>query len=89
MAPRNCTFSLDHYFETLDDYINAGYVILPEANVTKHIHLRHDVDLSLDYAYDLAKEESKHDISATYYIMLHNPLYNAFSPEGMQRIGQI
>jgi len=85
----SCSFTLKHYFKTLYDYINAGYVILPDAKVRRHIHLRHDVDLSLSYALELAKEEQKRDISATYYIMLHSSLYNATSPEGIQQIRDI
>ncbi len=88
-AQLKCEFSLSHYFETLYEYIRAGYVIIPDAKVSRHVHLRHDVDLSLDYAVQLAREEQKRDISATYYIMLHSPLYNAFSPEGMDQIKEI
>lgn len=84
-----CKFSLEHYFKTLYDYIDAGYVIIPDAKVRRHIHLRHDVDLSLSYAVELAKEEQKRDISATYYIMLHSSLYNATSPEGIEQIQDI
>lgn len=84
-----CGFNLDHYFDTLYRYIDNGYVIIPDAKVRRHIHLRHDVDLSLSYALELAKEEQKRDISATYYIMLHSDLYNALSPEGMEQIRDI
>lgn len=84
-----CNFSLNHYFKTLYDYIDAGYVIIPDSKVQRHIHLRHDVDLSLSYALELAKEEQKRDISATYYIMPHSSLYNAQSPEGMDQIREI
>ena len=84
-----CSFSLKHYFKTLDDYINAGYLILPDSKVKRHIHLRHDVDLSLSYALELAKEEQKRDIASTYYIMLHSNLYNAQSPESLEAIREI
>jgi hypothetical protein len=84
-----CNFSLKHYFKTLYDYINAGYVILPDAKVRRHIHLRHDVDLSLACALELAKEEQKRDISATYYIMLHSALYNAHSTDSIEQIREI
>lgn len=84
-----CGFNLDHYFDILYRYIEKGYVILPNAKVNRHIHLRHDVDLSLAYALELAKEEQKRDISATYYIMLHSDLYNAQSPEGIEQIRDI
>ena len=84
-----CNFSLNHYFKTLYDYINAGYIVLPESKTRRHIHLRHDVDLSLSYALELAREEHKRDISATYYIMLHSDLYNATSPEGIDQIQSI
>ena len=78
-----CNFSLKHYLETLLKYRDAGYVF------GRDILLRHDVDLSLDVALELAKQEYKHDIKATYYIMLHSSLYNAQSPEGMKQIREI
>jgi hypothetical protein len=84
-----CNFSLDHYFKTLYKFIDNGYVILPDAKVNRHIHLRHDVDLSLSYAVELAKEEQKRDIFSTYYIMLHSSLYNVHSPEGIEQIREI
>jgi len=85
----SCDFSLRHYFKTLYDYILAEYVIIPNANAKRHVHLRHDVDMSLDAALELAKEENRHDMSATYYIMLHSDLYNATSPESMKQIREI
>ena len=36
----------------------------------KQILLRHDVDLSLDHALDMALLEKDNDIHATYYILL-------------------
>ena len=78
-----CNFSLKHYIETLLKYKEAGYLF------GKDILLRHDVDLSLDAALELAKQEYKHDIKATYYIMLHSSLYNAQSPEGMKQVREI
>jgi len=80
---QQCNFSLTHYIDTLLKYKEAGYIF------GKDILLRHDVDLSLEYALELAKQEYKHDIKATYYIMLHSSLYNAQSPEGMKIIREI
>jgi len=85
----SCSFTLKHYFKTLYDYIDAGYVIIPDAKVRRHIHLRHDVDLSLSYALELAKEEQKRDISSTFYIMLHSTLYNANAPDSIEQIREI
>tara|TARA_Y100000590_G_scaffold199365_1_gene226389 strand:- start:225 stop:983 length:759 start_codon:yes stop_codon:yes gene_type:complete len=45
----------------------------------KFIILRHDVDICLYSAYEMSKIENNHGINSTYFVMLHNPLYNALS----------
>jgi len=56
---------------------------------SKFILLRHDVDFSLDHALVLAKEEARRSIFSTYFVLLNNPLYNAFSDEGIEKIQMI
>ena len=48
--------------------------------------IRHDVDISLKKAVEMAEFENKHRISSTYYILLSSPYYNALEAENLQRI---
>lgn len=41
--------------------------------------MRHDVDISMDYAVELAKLEYTQGVRACYFVMLRSPLYNLFS----------
>lgn len=71
---------------------DAGYKIAPVSDFSKFkpsdkvLLLRHDVDLSLDYAYEMAAMEHSIGYHSTYYILLHSPCYNALSPKGMEII---
>lgn len=91
----SCGFNSKHYVETLTDLEKKGYHITPVSDFfkgrfyDKHILLRHDVDLSLDYALDMALLEKDLGISSTYYILLQSDLCNAMSPEGMELIKRI
>ncbi|MBI2791907.1 MAG: hypothetical protein HYX61_08110 [Gammaproteobacteria bacterium] len=38
---------------------------------------RHDIDMSLEQALLISKIENRYQLSATYFIHLHNPFYNA------------
>jgi len=91
----DCNFGIQHYLNTINHYLEAGYHIGPVSDYfqqkiyDKQILLRHDVDLSLDYALDMALLEKDHDIHATYYILLQTGLYNALSREGTRKIREI
>tara|TARA_R110000737_G_scaffold341001_1_gene364376 strand:- start:9 stop:683 length:675 start_codon:yes stop_codon:yes gene_type:complete len=47
---------------------------------------RHDVDISLKKAVEMAEFENKNNIKSTYYILLSSPYYNALEAENLQRI---
>ena len=47
---------------------------------------RHDVDISLKKAVEMADFEAKNGIRSTYYILLSSPYYNALEAENLQRI---
>jgi hypothetical protein len=90
-----CNFGIQHYLDTINSFKDSGYHIGPVSDYfqnkiyNKHILLRHDVDLSLGYALELALLEKDNGIQATYYILLHSDLYNAMSSEGAKLIKQI
>lgn len=53
------------------------------------ILLRHDCDLSLDAAVELAELEKELGISSTYFIQLYNEFYNPLSQSGRKSINYI
>tara|TARA_B100000427_G_scaffold240543_1_gene203431 strand:- start:10033 stop:10722 length:690 start_codon:yes stop_codon:yes gene_type:complete len=60
---------------------------------TKHgsrvVHLRHDVDFSVDSALNLAYIERKEEILSTYFFMLSSNTYNVFSKKNSDQIREI
>jgi hypothetical protein len=53
------------------------------------LFLRHDVDLSLDAALQVAELESERGISATYFLMTRSAFYNLDSPEGERSVARL
>lgn len=53
------------------------------------ILLRHDVDLSVEYAYQLAEIEYEHQIQATYFFMVSSPFYNICEPVHRQMLQEM
>ena len=87
----SCAFDLDHYAELLDaaragGYRFAAYDTTPRAG---DLLLRHDVDLSLDAALQLAELEAKRDATATYFLMTKSVFYNLASTEGERAIARL
>lgn len=79
-----CAFDLDHYRELLEAAKRGGYRFAffegqPEPGV---VALRHDVDLTLDAALELAELEAEADVRATYFLMTESVFYNLASHEG-------
>lgn len=56
------------------------------SNYDKVILLRHDIDFSLEYAYELANIEYDLGVCSSYYVYLHSPTYSALSPKSMGMI---
>jgi hypothetical protein len=79
-----CSFDLAHYRELLDAARGGGYRFRffdgePEPG---DLFLRHDVDLMLDAAVELAELEAELDVHATYFLMTESVFYNLASHEG-------
>ena len=88
-----CEFSLAHYKECIELARDEGYKIksvrdhyFDSLNGKKVILLRHDVDFSLEYAYELANIEYDMGVFSSYYIYLHSELYNPLSPKSLGMI---
>lgn len=51
--------------------------------------LRHDVDLSMDFAHDMAQMEHALGVLATYFVMLRSPMYNLMSLHGLRLLNAV
>jgi hypothetical protein len=86
-----CGFDLRHYRELLGTaraggYRFAGFDREPEPG---DLLLRHDVDLSLPAAVELAELEAEEGASATYFLMRESVFYNLDSEEGRGAIERL
>ena len=90
----NCEFSLQHYLSVLNDS-KDNFFIAKLGNFDKIktkkkiIFLRHDVDFSLEYALDLAVQESKNFLNSTYFVLTHSDFYNVMSKHNSNIINKI
>lgn len=73
-------FSFNHYRDIMKSINNNGYkaVTFYEEYDSKQVLVRHDVDIDLDAALEMAKIENEENIRATYYIWINSPFYNVF-----------
>jgi hypothetical protein len=87
----SCAFDLAHYRELLEAAQAGGYRFAsfdaePE---TGDILLRHDVDLSLEAALELARLEHAAGARATYFLMTESVFYNLASAQGRETIREL
>ena len=77
-------FTLKHYQTLLKKAKQSNYTFINYEDYEKfngkYIILRHDIDISLEKALEMAKIESLEGISATYFLMLTSEFYNVLSP---------
>ena len=86
-----CSFDMTHYRELLDAAKAGGYRFAafgadPEPG---DLFLRHDVDLSLAAAVEMAEAEADAGVRATYLLMTESVFYNLASEEGAAAIGRL
>jgi hypothetical protein len=79
-----CAFDLTHYRELLEAAQGGGYRFAAFDHDPKpgDLFLRHDVDLSLEAALELAEVEHDAGAQATYFLMTESVFYNLASPAG-------
>ena len=87
----SCSFDLAHYRELLDaaragGYRFAGFGGDPEPG---DLLLRHDVDLSLAAAVEMAEVEAELGVGTTYLLMTESVFYNLASEEGTATIARL
>ena len=86
-----CPFDLVHYGELLDAAKTGGYrfVSFDHDPAPGDLFLRHDVDLSLEAAIELAELESRQGVHATYFLMTTSVFYNLDSPVGVRALNRL
>lgn len=79
------------YRQFLQGLRAAGYEFrqFTEPVGDREIVLRHDVDLSIEAAVEMARLESDLDIRSTYCVLLSSPLYNPFEGQHRDAIREI
>ena len=89
-------FSFEGYSKLLSAFEDAGYSFCGFEEIDSRLTegepfvvLRHDIDISLRPALEIARIEYEQEIQATYFILLRSPFYNSFSRSNAEIIMQI
>ena len=87
----SCPFDLAHYRELLEAARTGGYrfATFDERPREGDLFLRHDVDLDLPAALDLAELEASVGARATYFLMTESVFYNLASSEGSATVDRL
>jgi hypothetical protein len=87
----SCAFSLEHYREILRSARVGGYrfATFERPPAAGDVLLRHDVDLSLEAAVELAEVEAEEGAVTTYLLMTRSVFYNLASREGETAIARL
>ena len=88
MSAPACAFSLAHYRDLLEAAKAGGYRFASFDREPREgdLLLRHDVDLSLEAAVELARLEAELGARATYFLMRESVFYNLDSPLGRETL---
>lgn len=82
-------FSLRGYQAIVEAILDQGYEIrdFPDADPgARHVILRHDIDITIDAAVEMAELERTIGARATYFVLVRTDLYNPFSKAGCKAI---
>jgi hypothetical protein len=89
-------FTYESYRSMVHRLRESGYTFAmfpdvdgPLADGRPYVLLRHDIDLSLGRAVPLAAVEAELGVASTYFVMLRNDFYNAFSGPGTRCVQEI
>lgn len=86
-------FTLKHYQDIFKKMKESNYTFIDYQDYEnfkgKYVILRHDIDLSLEKALEMAKIESLEGISGTYFFMLTSEFYNLLSSHARKIVKEI
>ena len=85
-----CAFSPSHYTAMLRKAASAGYTVQSlwgylQAPRQRALILRHDVDVSLDFAVRVGEIEVANEARSSFFVRVHGR-YNPFSRENYERL---
>lgn len=84
--------SLPAYRDLLQNLLRAGYSVVgfDEANGERRdLIVRHDVDMCLDRAVEMAALEADMGVHANYFVLLNTEMYNVGSRSGQRALAEI
>jgi len=89
-TPDRVAFTREWYRGFLER-LSDGYRVQPFSNPVPPgtALLRHDVDLSVAAAVEMARVEAEMDVSATYFLLAGSPLYNLLDRETREQVREI
>jgi hypothetical protein len=84
-------FTIAHYGELLDAAAAGGYRFarFDHEPAQGDLFLRHDVDMSLEAALELAELEAERGVTATYFLMTRSDFYNLDGRVGQRAIARL
>jgi hypothetical protein len=85
-------FSLAGYRALLESFRERGYGVRSYAEAdraSRHLVLRHDIDMSLQAAEPIAEIEAELGVAACYFVLLRSAMYNPFAPEARSTIEKL
>lgn len=85
----SCRFDLDHYVELLDAARDYRWAFFDREPQPGDVFLRHDVDMSLDAALQMAELEAERGVRATYFLMTRSDFYNLDSRGGERALARL
>jgi len=89
-------FSVEGYGQLLSTLKDQGYSFCGYEEIDSRLAegrpfvvLRHDIDISLRPALEIARVEHEHGVQATYFVLLRSPFYNVLSRFSAEIMSQI
>jgi len=86
----SCSLTLSHYREMLQHALEAGYRFKafhePYNPSQRVIFLRHDIDIALEEALDMATVEEELGVQSTYFLLINSPVYNLLAPDALKMV---
>lgn len=85
-------FTAPGYAAILHRFLEAGYAVRnfeTAQHDTRHLVLRHDIDMSVQDALAIAEIEAGLGLNAAYFILLRSDLYSPFTSENLRDLKRI
>ena len=85
-------FTLSGYGKLLEDLLGLGYRVRRFVDARPEVPdliLRHDIDISMAAACEMAEFETSLIITSTYFVLVRSPLYNFLDQENTRHLQRI